>query len=58
MSSNLSKRILTSLSLLIMLSVGLFLNKYIWLILLLTAAIISLLELNVIIKKIFKKKKN
>lgn len=57
MNTNLSKRIFTSLALLIILSIGLFLNKFIWLILLFVATIICLIELNIIIKKIFKNKK-
>ena len=57
MNTNLSKRIFTSLALLIILSIGLFLNKFIWLILLFVTTIICLIELNIIIKKIFKNKK-
>ena len=58
MSSNLSKRILTSFLLLIILSAGLFINKYFWLILLLIVSIISFNEFNNLIKKAFKKKQN
>lgn len=58
MSSNLSKRILTSFLLLIILSAGLFINKYFWLILLLIVSIISFNEFNNLIKKAFKKKQD
>lgn len=57
MSVNLLKRIFTSFALLIILSIGLFLNKYMWLILLLVTTFVCLIELNIIIKKIFKNKK-
>ena len=56
MKSNLSKRFYTSLSLITLLSVSLFLNKYTWLILLMVGSIISFHEYNELIKKAFRKK--
>ena len=50
MKSNLSKRIRTSIILLIILSVSLLTNKYLWLILLMIASIISFHEFNNLIK--------
>ena len=58
MNNNLFKRILTSLLLLILLSVSLFINKFLWLILLIFVSVISLHEFNNLLKKIFKRKKN
>ena len=57
MNNNLFKRILTSLLLLILLSVSLFINKFLWLILLIFVSVISLHEFNNLLKKIFKIKK-
>ena len=57
MNNNLFKRILTSLLLLILLSVSLFINKFLWLILLIFVSVISLHEFNNLLKKIFKRKK-
>ena len=57
MNSNLSKRIGTSIILLIILSVSLLTNKYLWLIVLMIASIISFHEFNNLIKKGFKNKK-
>ena len=54
MNSNLSKRIKTSLLLLILLSISLFINKYFWLILLLVVSIISFQEFNNLISKAYK----
>ena len=56
MNTNLSKRVLTSFILLIILSLSLFLNKYIWLALLIAVSIISFNEFNTLLKKIIKKK--
>jgi len=57
MNNNLFKRILTSLLLLILLSVSLFINKFLWLILLIFVSVISINEFNNLLKKIFKRKK-
>ena len=58
MSKNLTKRIFTSLLLLTILLVCLFLNRYSWLLLLTVASIISFIEFNNLIKKIWKSKKS
>ena len=58
MNLNLSKRIMTSLILLIILFVSLFLNKFLWISILIVASIISFYEFNNLIKKIYKRKKN
>ena len=58
MKQNLSKRIVTSFLLLLILSTCLFLSKYLWLILLLIVSIISFHEFNNLIKKIFKRQIN
>ena len=58
MSLNLLYRIFTSAILLIILCLGLFLNKYLWLCLLILASVISYYEFYKLIKKKFKKKKN
>ena len=55
MTNNLSKRILTSLVLSIILLICLFLNKYSWLILLIIASTISFFEFNNLVNKIWKK---
>ena len=57
MNNNLSKRIKTSLLLLIFLSISLFINKYFWLILLLIVSIISFHEFNNLISKAYKNEK-
>ena len=58
MSLNLLYRIFTSVILLIILCLGLFLNKYLWLCLLILASVISYYEFYKLIQKKFKKKKN
>ena len=58
MDINLSKRILTSFFLLFFLSISLFINKYLWLIVLVVVSIISFNEFNNLLKKIFKNKNN
>ena len=58
MNLNLSNRILTSLILLIILFFCLFINKFLWLYLLVVASILSFNEFNNLIKKIYKTKKN
>ena len=57
MTKNLSKRILTSLILSIILLICLFFNKYSWLILVIIASIICFFEFNNLAKKIWKKRK-
>ena len=57
MNNNFSKRIITSLQLLILLLISLFINNYFWLISLIVVSIISFHEFNNLTKKIFKKKK-
>jgi len=56
--SNLTKRVLTSFLLLFILSISLFVNKYLFLILLVVGSLISFNEFNNLIKKTFKKKEN
>ena len=56
MTNNLSKRIFTSLILLSVLLTCLFLSKYSWLILVIIASVISYLEFNNLLNKIWKKK--
>ncbi len=51
MSLNFSKRVFTSIILLIILFIGLFTNKYIWLCLLISVSIISFIEFNNLINK-------
>ena len=58
MSENLSKRIFTSAILLTVLIIGLFLHKYLWLILLIIASIICFYEFKILTKKIWNKKKS
>ena len=58
MSINLSKRIFTSFLLSIILIIGLFLNKFIFLYSLIVVSIISCQEFYNLIKKIFKNQKN
>ncbi len=55
---NFLKRIFTSLVLLLILFVCLFLNKFLWIYLLLFSSAISFFEFNNLLKKIFKKKTN
>ena len=58
MSLNFSNRILTSVILSTILFVCLFINKFLWLYLLIITGIISFKEFNNLKKKQFKKKKN
>ena len=58
MTDNLSKRIFTSFILSTVLLMGLFFHKYLWLILLIIAAIICFFEFNNLAKKICKKKES
>ena len=57
MFENLIRRVLTSLILLSILLVCLFLNKYSWLLLVIIASIICFFEFNNLTKKIWKRKK-
>ena len=58
MSLNFSKRIFTSLVLLLILFLCLFFNKFLWIYLLLMASIVSFFEFNNLLKKIYKKQKS
>ena len=58
MSENLTKRVFTSLLLLSILLLCLFLNRYSWLFLIIFASIISFIEFSNLIKKIWKKNKS
>lgn len=58
MNKNLSNRILTSVLLLFVLSIGLFINKYLFLMLLIVSSFISFNEFNILTRKAYKKKKN
>ena len=58
MSENLIIRVFTSIFLLSILSVCLFLNKYSWLLLVIIASIISFFEFSKLVKTIWKKKKS
>jgi len=58
MNKNLSKRIFTSVILLSVLVIGLFLHKYLWLILLIIASIVCFFEFKNLTKKIWNKKKS
>jgi len=58
MSENLIIRVFTSIFLLSILSVCLFLNKYSWLLLVIIASIICFFEFNNLTKKIWKRKKS
>ena len=56
MTNNLSKRILTSIFLLVILYIGIFINKYLFLVMLIASSFISFNEFKNLIKKSFKKK--
>ena len=58
MNKNLSKRIFTSVILLSVLVIGLFLHKYLWLILLIIASIVCFFEFKNLTKKIWNNKKS
>jgi len=58
MADNLSKRIFTSVVLSTLLLIGLFIHKYLWLILLIVASFICFFEFNNLAKKIWKKKES
>ena len=56
--NNLSIRIISSAALLLILSISLFYNKYLWLFVLILASLVLFIEFNNLTKKIWKKKKN
>ena len=56
--NNFSQRIVTSIIMLLILSISLFFNKYIWLFALILCSLVLFIEFNNLIKKIWKKKKN
>ena len=58
MKSNLFKRIITSIFLLLIIFVCLSLSKFLWLYLMIVTSIISYFEFSNLIKKIYKRKKN
>jgi len=58
MRENLKRRLYTSLILLCVLFTCLFINKYLWLLLLIIASIICFIEFNNLTKKIWKRKKS
>ena len=55
---NLSKRIITSIILLLIISISLFYNKNLWLFFLIIVSLILFIEFNNLTRKIWKKKKN
>ena len=55
--NNFSQRIVTSIIMLLILSISLFFNKYIWLFALILCSLVLFIEFNNLIKKIWKKKK-
>jgi len=57
MMNNLSQRLITSVLLLLILSISLFVNKYIWLFALIFVSLFLFIEFNYLIKKIWKKEK-
>ena len=56
--NNLFQRIITSLILLLIISISLFYNKYVWLFFLIIVSLILFIEFNNLSKKIWKKDKN
>ena len=55
--NNLSKRIITSIILIFILSISLFYNKYIWLFTLILVSLVLFIEFNNLVNKIWKKEK-
>ena len=55
--NNLSKRIITSIILIFILSISLFYNKYIWLFTLIFVSLVLFIEFNNLVNKIWKKEK-
>ena len=58
MINNLSQRIITSAILLLIISISLFYDKYVWLFFLIIISLILFIEFNNLTRKIWKKKKN
>ena len=56
--NNLSQRIITSALLLLIISISLFYNKYVWLFFIIIVSLILFIEFNNLTKKIWRKKKN
>ena len=56
--NNLSKRIITSIILIFILSISLFYNKYIWLFTLILVSLVLFIEFSNLVNKIWKKNKN
>ena len=56
--SNLNKRIITSALLLLIISISLFYNKYVWLFFIIIVSLILFIEFNNLTKKIWRKEKN
>ena len=56
--NNLSQRIITSAVILLIISISLFYNKYVWLFFLIIVSLILFIEFNDLTKKIWKKKEN
>ena len=56
--NNLSQRIITSSLLLLIISISLFYNKYVWLFFIIIASLILFIEFNNLTKKIWRKQKN
>ena len=56
--NNFSQRIISSAALLLILSISLFYNKYLWLFVLILASLVLFIEFNNLTKKIWKNKKN
>ena len=56
--NNLFQRFITSVILLLILSISLFFNKYIWLFTLILVSLVLFIEFNYLTKKIWKKEKN
>ena len=56
--NNLTKRIITSTLLLLIISISLFYNKYVWLFFIIIVSLILFIEFNNLTKKIWRKEKN
>ena len=56
--NNLTKRIITSVLLLLIISISLFYNKYVWLFFIIIVSLILFIEFNNLTKKIWRKEKN
>ena len=58
MMNNLSQRIITSSLLLLIISISLFYNKYLWLFFIIIVSLILFIEFNNLTKKVYRKEKN